>query len=69
MWKKFKGESKKSEHEELENFETLRDELQVTQMLFDSFKYGYDSNAETSEDEIGEESVTCVVLRGKEQVG
>ena len=46
----------------VKKFEIQRNELHVTQMLFDSFKeemtykYGYDINAETSEDEIVEES-------------
>ena len=39
----------------------MRNNCHVTQMLFDSFKeemtykYGYDSNEETSEDEVGAE--------------
>ena len=58
----FKKERKKIEQEELEKFEAMRNNWHVTQMLFDSFKeeitykYGYDSNEETSEDEIIEES-------------
>ena len=50
-----------TEQEELEKFETVRNNWHVTQMLYDSFKeeitykYGYDSNEETSEDEIVEE--------------
>ena len=55
-------ERRKIEQEELEKFETMRNNWYVTQMLFDSFKedmtyrYGYDSNEETSEDENAEES-------------
>ena len=58
----FEKERKKIEQEELEKFETVINEWHVTQMLFDSFKekmtykYGYDSNEETSEDENVEES-------------
>ena len=57
----FEKEIKKIEKEELEKFEEMRNEWHVTQMLFDSFKeemtykYGYDSSKETSEDEIDEE--------------
>ena len=58
----FEKERKQIEQEELEKFEAMRNNWHVTQMLFDSFKeeitykYGYDSNEETSEDEIVEES-------------
>ena len=54
----FEKEKKNIEREELEKFEIVRNEWHVTQMLFDSFKeemsykYGYDSNEETTEDEI-----------------
>ena len=62
MEENFEKEKKKIEHEELKKFKTLRNYLHVTPMLFDDFKeemtykYGYDSNAETSEEEFNEES-------------
>ena len=55
-------EMENRDREELNKFEIQRNELHVTQILFDDFKeemtykYGYDSNAETSEDETVEES-------------
>ena len=58
----FAKEMKNRDREELERFEIQRNDLHVTQMLFDDFKedmtykYGYDSNAETSEDEIVDET-------------
>ena len=54
----FEKEKKNIEQEELEKFEIVRKEWDVTQMLFDSskeemsYKYGYDSNEEASEDAI-----------------
>ena len=54
----FKLEKDTIEQEELEKYEALRNDLHVTQMLFDDFKeekYEYDSDAETTEDEIGDE--------------
>ena len=59
---KFEEERKKTEKEALAEFENMRNEWHVTQMLFDSFKedmankYGYDSEEETSEDEIDDDS-------------
>ena len=58
----FAKEMKNRDREELERFEIQRNDLHVTRMLFDDFKedmtykYGYDSNAETSEDEIVDET-------------
>ena len=58
----FAKEMKNKDREALEEFEIQRNELHVTQMLFDGFKedmtnkYGYDSSAETSEDEIVDET-------------
>jgi hypothetical protein len=58
----FEKERKKTEQEELEKFEAMRDNWHVTKMLFNSFKADityndvYDSNEDTSEDEIVEES-------------
>ena len=62
MKENFEKEMKMKDMEELKKFEAQRNDLHVTQMLFDSFKeemtykYGYDSNAETSDDDIDEES-------------
>ena len=63
----------------VKKFEIQRNELHVTQMLFDSFKeemtykYGYDSNADTSEEEIVEESGKreCALcdFKGKTEAG
>ena len=62
-----------------EKFEIVRNEWHVTQMLYDSFKeemsykYGYDSNEEASEDAIDKvdekvtesEKINCVVCNFK----
>ena len=49
---------KEKDASNLKEYEWVRNEWHVTQMLFDSFKedmvykYGYDSNAESSEEEV-----------------
>ena len=58
MEKAFEAEKKERDASSLKDVEFYRNEWHVTQMLFDQFKedmenkYGYYSNATTSEDEI-----------------
>ena len=53
-----KIEMKKQEIESIKEIEDIRNDRNVTQMLFDDFKedmtykYGYDSSAETTDEEI-----------------
>ena len=68
MKEDFENERKEKDASNLKEYEWVRNEWHVTQMLFDSFKedmvykYGYDSNADTSEEEIEsntDENTTC----------
>ena len=58
MEEDFENDMKEKDASNLKEYEWVRNEWHVTQMLFDSFKedmvykYGYDSNADSSEEEI-----------------
>ena len=58
--KDHESEMKKQESEYFKEIEGVRNDLYVTQMLFDSFKedmvykYGYDSSAQTSDEELND---------------
>ena len=55
---KYESKLKEQEIEDLKEIEELRNDCNVTQMLFDDFKeemtykYGYDSTAETTDEEL-----------------
>ena len=56
--KKYESKLKDQENEDLKEIEDLRNDRNVIQMLFDDFKekmtykYGYDSSAETTDEEL-----------------
>ena len=62
---KYEKALEKQASEDLKEIERIRNDLHVTQMLFDDFKedmtykYGYDSSAETSDEELnfGEDKI------------
>ena len=65
MIEKHVFEIRKVESEDLKEFEAMREDRNVTQMLFDDFKeemtykYGYDSSAETSDEELVQIENNC----------
>ena len=64
--KEHESETKKQESEYFKEIEGIRNDLHVTQMLFDAFKedmtykYGYDSSAQTSDEELDEIEISNV---------